>query len=416
MKIGGNMAMYESPGDPIFWSHHAYIDRIWSMWQDCHGYDEMSTAASGTCASAPIPCKFPQQFSSAADWDREMPFFNGGLNAPWGSSHPTSWDSTRKHARDYQKIHDLGAQSYMYEMDDFDKHMHNNAATCQMDWHGFDKQQNLLSTSHETHFANSAAEVASKALPLNLDESAPGATGAFSKFYKGGMCGSAVQMDATKPDFSKTAYLSTLQDVASRECSALASGLGALRRVKPFPEGRVLTIKEARAFAGVCGGVAASAEIVDDTVRMNQAGRCEADRLTKASCELTDGEWVSHSWTGADTGANKCNLCKCNNGLLSCTKKDCAKAAIKEAIAAATPKPVVITKIEYTNCPYQTIVAATCSLKNHAGGKSTIAVAHNQHKCRMVRGNECECEQRKDTTTGVAIGVISSPLAGLKPN
>ena len=26
-----------SPNDPIFWLHHANIDRIWSAWQDRHG-------------------------------------------------------------------------------------------------------------------------------------------------------------------------------------------------------------------------------------------------------------------------------------------------------------------------------------------------------------------------------------------
>lgn len=32
--IGGDMTdMFVSPGDPIFWLHHANIDRIWALWQ-----------------------------------------------------------------------------------------------------------------------------------------------------------------------------------------------------------------------------------------------------------------------------------------------------------------------------------------------------------------------------------------------
>ena len=32
--IGGLMAMMSSPQDPIFYLHHANVDRIWGMWQD----------------------------------------------------------------------------------------------------------------------------------------------------------------------------------------------------------------------------------------------------------------------------------------------------------------------------------------------------------------------------------------------
>jgi len=32
-----------SPDDPLFWMHHANIDRIWAMWQDCYDYDKATT-------------------------------------------------------------------------------------------------------------------------------------------------------------------------------------------------------------------------------------------------------------------------------------------------------------------------------------------------------------------------------------
>ncbi|MBL9174490.1 MAG: tyrosinase family protein [Verrucomicrobiales bacterium] len=35
--IGGNMSSSSSPNDPLFWLHHANLDRIWAEWQDRHG-------------------------------------------------------------------------------------------------------------------------------------------------------------------------------------------------------------------------------------------------------------------------------------------------------------------------------------------------------------------------------------------
>ena len=34
--IGGDMSDYWSPRDPIFWLHHANIDRLWALWADRH--------------------------------------------------------------------------------------------------------------------------------------------------------------------------------------------------------------------------------------------------------------------------------------------------------------------------------------------------------------------------------------------
>jgi hypothetical protein len=31
--VGGTMATDRSPGDPIFWLHHAFVDRLWAQWQ-----------------------------------------------------------------------------------------------------------------------------------------------------------------------------------------------------------------------------------------------------------------------------------------------------------------------------------------------------------------------------------------------
>jgi len=37
-NIGGDMSQMYSPNDPIFWSHHAFVDYIWAQWQASNGY------------------------------------------------------------------------------------------------------------------------------------------------------------------------------------------------------------------------------------------------------------------------------------------------------------------------------------------------------------------------------------------
>ena len=39
--LGGHIRSFSSPADPLFWSHHAFIDKIWSAWQNCHDHDEV---------------------------------------------------------------------------------------------------------------------------------------------------------------------------------------------------------------------------------------------------------------------------------------------------------------------------------------------------------------------------------------
>lgn len=36
----GSMSKLSSPADPLFWLHHANVDRIWALWQDCWEYDQ----------------------------------------------------------------------------------------------------------------------------------------------------------------------------------------------------------------------------------------------------------------------------------------------------------------------------------------------------------------------------------------
>ena len=36
IAVGGTMGSSSSPADPIFWMHHANIDRLWSIWAQSH--------------------------------------------------------------------------------------------------------------------------------------------------------------------------------------------------------------------------------------------------------------------------------------------------------------------------------------------------------------------------------------------
>jgi len=43
--LGGHMRSMRSPFDPIFWSHHAFLDKNWALWQDCHDYEHLDKAS-----------------------------------------------------------------------------------------------------------------------------------------------------------------------------------------------------------------------------------------------------------------------------------------------------------------------------------------------------------------------------------
>jgi len=82
------------------------------------------------------------------------------------------------------KINDLGADSYMYEMDDLDQQLHTlsgggggqQTLQCNMDWNAFSTVKALADATHSTHFASSPSDVITQAagqssgsLPFELD-------------------------------------------------------------------------------------------------------------------------------------------------------------------------------------------------------------------------------------------------------
>mmetsp|Transcript_11164 Transcript_11164/g.22863 ORF Transcript_11164/g.22863 Transcript_11164/m.22863 type:complete len:1028 (+) Transcript_11164:56-3139(+) len=37
--LGGHIRTFVSPADPLFFSHHTYVDKLWAQWQDCHDHE-----------------------------------------------------------------------------------------------------------------------------------------------------------------------------------------------------------------------------------------------------------------------------------------------------------------------------------------------------------------------------------------
>ncbi|GMI13517.1 hypothetical protein TrLO_g6777 [Triparma laevis f. longispina] len=43
--LGGHIRTFVSPADPLFFSHHTYVDKLWAMWQDCHDHEDVSKSS-----------------------------------------------------------------------------------------------------------------------------------------------------------------------------------------------------------------------------------------------------------------------------------------------------------------------------------------------------------------------------------
>lgn len=87
VQIGGNMGNGKSPADPIFWMHHAGVDRLWYEWQLLHGtptaYD-----ADPTLLMAPFGISPSELFDSRVQV--------GVCYAPPGTSTATALGGSRR--------------------------------------------------------------------------------------------------------------------------------------------------------------------------------------------------------------------------------------------------------------------------------------------------------------------------------
>jgi len=76
--VGQQMATMYSPSDPLFWSHHSNIDRLFAIWQDCYDYEQyygetfpanLYTAYGSSCTPSSnygLDTAMPFQFQGAA--------------------------------------------------------------------------------------------------------------------------------------------------------------------------------------------------------------------------------------------------------------------------------------------------------------------------------------------------------------
>jgi tyrosinase len=82
--IGGSMAGAASPDDPVFWLHHAYMDLLWTRWQEAH-------PRSGYLPARKLPASDPQRDRVFA-LDEPMP--------PWDVAPSELLDHTRFYSYD----------------------------------------------------------------------------------------------------------------------------------------------------------------------------------------------------------------------------------------------------------------------------------------------------------------------------
>lgn len=205
--LGGHIRSFSSPADPLFFSHHAFIDKVWAMWQDCHDWDEIPTAeidkrqydaskgdfdkwdteltftfppeATGEpdkCAKSNGDCApkvhGADSWCASNDWDSACQGFcnqfpecqnAGGGDRPVGAAIPT-WDASKTHPENYHSIHDLGSSngkpnSYMYQRDEFDIKMQEQKAICDFtethhhgkEWKGQDRRKLRAASKPESN-------------------------------------------------------------------------------------------------------------------------------------------------------------------------------------------------------------------------------------------------------------------------
>ena len=103
--IGGHMARMWSPQDPIFFSHHAFIDKLWYNHQDCHDHKNKDAAMwqnvqndryrIPTSLDQELPFCLPKKFAKMS-WAKSnkglLAFLAGptGKNTHWCGERPKS--------------------------------------------------------------------------------------------------------------------------------------------------------------------------------------------------------------------------------------------------------------------------------------------------------------------------------------
>jgi hypothetical protein len=103
--VGGVMAGSSSPGDPIFFLHHAWIDMLWVRWQMMHRDAPFVASGPGVDVNDPMmewpdrtPAHVLDHHALGYDYDIEQQAFTWLHNVPSWNGHevapgtsPTSW-------------------------------------------------------------------------------------------------------------------------------------------------------------------------------------------------------------------------------------------------------------------------------------------------------------------------------------
>jgi tyrosinase len=110
-RVGGNMATYRSPDDPLFYLHHCYIDFNYAIWQDCHNYDliNKNNLDGNNAAYFGVDNSLP---ASEVDLDSELRF-SGLYGTSWGVINGLGFNPT---VRD---MHDITDWNIIYDIGDF---------------------------------------------------------------------------------------------------------------------------------------------------------------------------------------------------------------------------------------------------------------------------------------------------------
>jgi hypothetical protein len=78
--LGGHMRSFQSPADPIFFSHHAFVDKNWDMWQRCHGHTRSASGEQidGARAFEEFAANKDKMYLATGrnndGWEQKMPF------------------------------------------------------------------------------------------------------------------------------------------------------------------------------------------------------------------------------------------------------------------------------------------------------------------------------------------------------
>jgi len=90
--ISDQMATMYSPSDPLFWSHHSNIERLYCIWQDCYDYESIDPDDLTDTQYTAYPPNTICSGSPNYDIDTEMPYFYQGEKTLMISNFPNPRD------------------------------------------------------------------------------------------------------------------------------------------------------------------------------------------------------------------------------------------------------------------------------------------------------------------------------------